>query len=92
MPMPQLSEFWDVGEDLDGKRWPNLGKTSTARVMQALLRLGGQMRDAYVESADGRKEQHIGVVYRITLPVGRNEEFEEMTGYRLTRPGNVRGQ
>jgi hypothetical protein len=88
--MVQLSEFWDVGEDLDGKRWPNLGKTSTARVMQALLRLDGKMTDSYIEGDDGRtKEQHIGVVYRITLPVGRNEEFEEMTGYRLTRPGRV---
>lgn len=91
--MAQLFEYWDVGEDLSGKRWPNLGKTSTARVMQALLKLGGRMLDSHIGSDDGRtKEQHIDVAYRITLPVGRNEEFEEMTGYRLTRPGNIRGQ
>lgn len=29
-------EYWDVGEELPA---PNLGKASTARVMQALIKL-----------------------------------------------------
>lgn len=49
-------EFWDVGE---ASPFPNLGKTSTARVMQALIRLGGRLLGL------------IRTVHRISLPVGK---------------------
>lgn len=33
-----MREYWDIGEVAP---FPNLGKTSTAKVMQALIKLGG---------------------------------------------------
>jgi len=89
--MAKLFEYWDVGEDETGRRWPNLGKASTACVMQALLKLDGRFTDSMIEGesteADGRRL----VSYRIVLPVGSQEAFEELTGYRLSRPPNVGG-
>jgi len=90
--MAQLFEYWDVGEDAAGKRWPNLSKASTARVMQALLRLGGKLTDSMIGGDATETEGRQLVSYRIALPVGNQEEFERLTGYRLTRPGNIRGQ
>ncbi len=87
--MAQLFEYWDVNEDEAGKRWPNLSRLSTGAVMQALLRLGGRLTDSMVEEDDTVMDRYRLVSYRITLPVGRKEEFEEMTGYRLMRPGRV---
>ena len=71
-------EFWDVGEV---SPFPNLGKTSTARVMQALIRLGGRMHDTDFDE--------VHVVYRISLPVGMRVEFEKLAGYKLTRPAKI---
>lgn len=77
-------EFWDIGEV---SPFPNLGKTSTARVMQALIRLDGRMHDTdFDDRSDvGEADHHCGVVYRISLPVGKRGEFEELAGYPLTR-------
>ena len=81
-------EFWDVGE-VDP--FPNLGKTSTARVMQALIRLGGRMHDTdFDDRSDvGEADHYCGVVYRISLPVGMRAEFEKLAGYKLTRPAKI---
>jgi len=84
-----LFEYWDVGEDLDGKRIPNLGKTSTARVMQALVKLHGKMTSSCVFGDDTMEDRWRDLVYRIALPVGKKEAFEEMTGYRLSRPPQI---
>ena len=78
-------EFWDIGE-VDP--FPNLGKTSTARVMQALIRLGGRMHDTDFDD-QYEAEHHCGVVYRISLPVGMRAEFEKLAGYKLTRPAQI---
>jgi hypothetical protein len=78
-------EFWDVGEE---DPFPNLGKTSTARVMQALVKLGGRMHDSHVMD-EGEADQYRIVEYRISLPVGMREEFEKLAGYKLTRPAKI---
>jgi hypothetical protein len=79
-------EFWDVGEV---HPFPNLGKTSTARVMQALVKLGGRMHDSHTEFGGDEADQYRIVEYRISLPVGMREEFEKLAGYKLTRPAKI---
>jgi hypothetical protein len=79
-------EFWDIGEVFP---FPNLGKTSTARVMQALVKLGGRMHDSHTEFGDSDPDQYRIVEYRISLLVGKRAEFEELAGYKLTRPAKI---
>ncbi len=90
--MNLLHEFWDVGEAMDFGPPPNLGKASTARMMQALLRLHGKLHDAAIFGDDSEPDGRRSVVYRISLPLGSQEAFEEMSGYELTRPADIRGQ
>jgi hypothetical protein len=44
-PALRVYEFWDVGEEFV-TRPPNLGKASTARVLQALVKLHGKLHDS----------------------------------------------
>lgn len=87
--MTKLYEYWDIGEDLSGRRVPNFGKTSTGRVMQALLTLDGRLYDSLIEGHSNEADRNRIVSYRIALPIGSREDFQALTGYRLTRPGNV---
>ena len=73
-------EYWDIGEE---SPFPNLGKTSTARVMQALIRLGGRLHDTDFDD-QYEADHHCSVVYRISLPVGTEKDFEDLAGYPLT--------
>jgi len=82
--------FWDVGDKIDS-RPPNLGKSSTAKVMQALIKLDGCLYSSCFDGTDDVPDHRRDGVYRIELPVGAKEEFEEMTGYRLTCIAEVRG-
>lgn len=85
-----LFEFWDVGEEFV-TRPPNLGKTSTAKVMQALVKLGGKLHCS-IAFGDGSMPDHCrSVVYRISMPANSKNQFEELSGYILTRPAVVRG-
>ena len=80
--------YWDVGDEID-RRPPNLGKSSTAKVMQALIKLHGKLHDSHFDGSDDNPDWLRDGVYRISLPVGAKEQFEAMTGYRLTRPARV---
>jgi hypothetical protein len=80
-------EFWTVGDN--GNKFPNLGKSSTARVMQALIKLGGRMKCAHAAGGSDFEDQYRGVEYIIELPVGIATRFEEMTGYSLSKPREV---
>ena len=82
-----IYNFWNVGEQYP---FPNLGKTSTAKIMQALVILGGRMHDSYVEDNDEPLHRQY-VVYRIALPVGREDEFEQLAGYKLSELEQVTG-
>lgn len=83
-------EFWDVGEEFH-TRPPNLGRTSTAKVMQALIKLRGRLH-CYTCDRSGPNDipdMYHNVVYRISLPTGSKEEFEKLSGYILTPPAHV---
>ena len=88
---PTLSAYWDVGEDLSGNRCPNLGKTSAARVMQALLLSNGKLVDAHVSGEECDPLHLRYVSYRITLPLGSEAIFEELSGYTLTLVDTIEG-
>lgn len=87
------SDFWDVGEEFTN-RPPNLGKASTAKVMQALVKLGGRLHDSCICGDDNMPDHQRDVVYRISLPFAVSgaykTRFEEMTGYILTKPTLVK--
>lgn len=87
---PVLREFWDVGEEFV-TRPPNLGKASTARVLQALVMLRGKLHNSVAFGTSDMPPHCRDVVYRISLPPGSKERFEEMTGYILTRPPTIKG-
>ncbi len=74
-----MREYWDIGEVAP---FPNLGKTSTAKVMQALIKLGGQLHCTDVDAG-------VCVLYRISLPVGMKDDFEKLAGYPLTAPARI---
>ena len=81
-----MREYWDVGEFFP---FPNLGKTSTAKVMQALIKLQGKLHSScFFGSGDMSDHLRTGV-YRISLPVGKRAQFEEMTGYALSEPREI---
>lgn len=86
--MMMVSEFWDVGEEFD-TRPPNLGKTSTAKVMQALIKLKGKLHSSFFFGTNDMPDHYRDGVYRISLPVGKKEEFEKLSGYLLTRPPKI---
>lgn len=79
-----IYEFWDLG--VEGTS-PNLGTTSTAKVMKALIKLRGRLIDSTFFYAD--TERNSTVSCRISLPEGTREMFQRMTGYVCTPVGNV---
>jgi hypothetical protein len=78
-----MYEYWDIGER---ESFPNLGKTSTAKVMRALLYVGGIMTNSIVFGDDGMRDASRSVVYRIGLVPGTKQQFEDISGYFCTKP------
>ena len=83
-------EYWDIGEKLTS-RHPNLGKTSTAKVLQALVKLNGRLHASIAWGDDNMPDHCRDVTYRISLPLDSKTHFEEMTGYILTPPPVISG-
>jgi hypothetical protein len=85
-----IYELWDVGEEI-GRSAPNLTATSVGRVMRALLLCNGTLRDYALVGSGTDTDRNTSVVYRIALPVGSKERFEELARYPLTRPMRING-
>lgn len=78
-------EYWDLELDNGGKRL-----ASTA--LQALVRFDGRLHDSFVMG--GRIEfwlqpQYFSVFTRISLPAGKKDEFETVSGLKLKEPPRV---
>lgn len=76
--------YWDLG-DADTIR---MSDKALANIMRALILLKGRLYDAsisrhYTEEA---KQNRNPVALRISLPEDAKTEFEDMTGYTLTKP------
>ena len=85
----RLFEFWDIGEE--GKI-PNLTATSCGKILQAAIKFGGKIKVWNVQGLRCDSDRNCAVCYRIILPYGQKEAFEQATGYTLTRSENVEGQ
>jgi hypothetical protein len=79
-------DLWDIGEE--GKI-PNLGTASTAKILKALIKLRGHMLDSicYIGASEGSSP----VSYRISLPRGTKESFENLTGYTCVAVETIGG-
>jgi hypothetical protein len=86
-----IFRYWDVGESPSG-HLPNLGKASTARVMQAILITGSQLSDHCVDGGQYDSASIRPVSYRVAVPIGSEKQFESISGYRLEEPSVVSGQ
>jgi len=82
----RVREVWDVSE-VSSRRRPDSSLAATVSVIAALLKLQGVLLHSHLEA-----DYPPDLVCKISLPVGAKEEFEEMTGYRLTCIAEVRGQ
>jgi hypothetical protein len=59
--------------------------------LQALVKLRGKLHDSCAFGTSDMPDHCRDVVYRISLPAGMKERFEELSGYILTRPPVIRG-
>jgi len=81
-----LSRFWDLGEE-DIIR-PS--QKSLYNIMNALILCGGKIHD--IHSLGSREERwedptrSCTVCFRISLPIGKEERFEELSGFLLSDP------
>lgn len=78
-----IYRFWDVGEEWKTKP-PTLSVASTSKMLTALILCDGRLYASHV-SEDGT------VVYRIGLPIGKELDFEDFTGYMLTPVEKISG-
>ena len=88
--MTRVLRYWNVAESNTG-RPPNLGKSSTARVMKAILVTGTKLCDHYVDGGQYAMDSFCPVIYRVAVPIGKEEQFESISGYRLDPVEEVRG-
>jgi hypothetical protein len=89
--MIEFSRFWDVG-DFYVSRPPNLGKASTARFLQALIKCHGKLHSYICFGSNELPDSSRDIVYRISLPINSEKEFERLSGYQLSEPPKVSGQ
>lgn len=82
-------QFWDLGE-LDVVR-PS--QAALFRIFNALLLCRGRLHDSHsLEMRDGQwlyPPRSCSVLLRISLPVGEEARFEDLSGFRLRRPPQV---
>ena len=87
--MSELSRFWDLGEE--DIICPS--KNSLYKIMNALILCGGKMHSSYsLEARDGKWEygtRSCAVLFRISLPVGAEKNFEELSGFKLSEPPKI---
>ena len=80
-----VSRFWDLGEE----DIINPSQKSLYKIMNALILCKGKMHDSY----SGEIKEHewtsptrsCAVVLRISLPIGEESKFEELSGFKLSK-------
>ena len=81
-------EYWDLGEVPSAtNQWPRHNEKCLGRIAYALVELNGKMLSAHVDEGYTKGKQPISM--RIELPMGKQAEFETMTGFPLTKPPQV---
>jgi hypothetical protein len=79
MSVCRVFDCWEV----DGGNNTN---ASYARILKALVYLGGQMTASYISDKTYNRSY---VVYSIKLPAGSKQEFEEMSKTKLKRNPDI---
>ena len=87
--MAQLSRFWDLGEE----DIINPSQKSLYKIMNALILCGGKIHDSHsLEIRNNEWEyptRSCAVCFRISLPIGAESKFEELSGFKLSNPPQV---
>ena len=87
------TKYWDIGEE----NIITLTNARLAKIMKALILCEGKLHSSFcMEKERGTTklrypERSCAVIVRISLPVGSEEEFEELSGCKLSEPPIVRG-
>lgn len=78
-------EHWDLGD----ATFIRMSDKSLARVLRAIITLKGAVLDSYISEGYYKNKNLNTVCFRIRLPKGKKEEFEELSGFSLTSPPRV---
>ena len=82
-------EYWDLGEvPSTTNQWPRYNEKCLGKITYALVALRGKLLSSYVDDSGYSKGKAL-VTMRIELPMGKKDEFEQMTGFPLTKPPQV---
>lgn len=84
-------KFWDLGE------WQIIhpSQKSMASILDAIIRLAGKIHCTHCMELDRKTHEYrypraaCAVLFRISLPVGSEIKFKEITGFALTEPPKV---
>ena len=84
-------EFFDLGEQTAVR----CSAVSMSAILEGIIRCHGKIHATHCLEldSDGSFRYARGkcaVVFRISLPVGKKELFESITGFKLSMPPNVR--
>jgi hypothetical protein len=84
--MATLNQFWDLGEE--DIICPS--KNNLYNILNALILCNGQIHDSHsLEARNGKWEQptrSCAIMLRISLPIGTEERFQELSGFKLSKP------
>lgn len=82
--------YWDLGEE----NVIHPSKESLSKILEAIIRLHGKITCTHSSELgqDGKfryPAKSCAVLFRIWLPDGKKEQFEEITGFTLTEPPRI---
>jgi len=84
-----VSRFWDLGEE----EIICPSQKSLSKIMNALILCHGKLHDTHsLEARDGEWKhptRSCAVVFRISLPIGTEEHFQELSGFTLSDPPEI---
>jgi hypothetical protein len=85
----KVSRFWDLGEE----DIINPSQKSLYNIMNALVLCGGKLHDTHSLEIKNNEwlypTRSCAVVFRISLPIGIESKFEEISGFKLSDPPKV---
>ena len=88
----KIKKYWDIGER---DPYISMSKKKMADILIAIITCDGQILDTFSLGKKFNKPEFIyplrncSVVMRITLPEGMEEEFEKLSGCKLSEPIKV---
>lgn len=83
-------KYWDLGEVTPVRP----SKNALASILDAIIRLHGKIHDTHSLELDNNggwkyKTVSCSVLFRISLPIGSEVKFVELTGYELSEPPKI---